>query len=328
LAGEKDRLDSLKAKINQIKAALQETAEAVGTALEEVLGKTADTVTAGDEAAVDAALAAYDALDEDAKALLAGEKARLDSLKAKIDQLKANDAAPQEAAAAFKTAHATALGKTVNTITAGDEDAVNAALTAYNALGSDVKALLTTEKTRLDSLKVKIDQIKANNDAADAFKTAHAGALAKTETTITAGDEAAVNDALTAYNALSTAVKALLSAEKTLLDDLKAKILNFPETKSFELSFWVDEDGNLVSNAPTSTDLSKAAGDTLTVNAAAGFSGIQWSLNGSDIPAPRGTAYSISIEATQYLPGTYTLGLRGTKNGIPYSINISFTVTE
>jgi hypothetical protein len=53
-----------------------------------ILTKTVDTVATGDEAAVDAALTAYDLLSENGKAWLAAEKALLNNLKAKIGELK------------------------------------------------------------------------------------------------------------------------------------------------------------------------------------------------------------------------------------------------
>jgi predicted Mrr-cat superfamily restriction endonuclease len=117
------------------------------------------------------------------------------------------------------------LGKTTASVTTGDEAAVTATLSAYNALSAEAKALLRAEKTLLDSLKAKIDELKGSGqpgnpaqEAADAFKTNHAVALGKTMATVTTGDEVAVTAALSAYNALSAEAKALLSAEKTLLD--------------------------------------------------------------------------------------------------------------
>jgi peroxiredoxin len=126
----------------------------------------------------------------------------------------------QEAADAFKDTHATVLGKTTDTVTAGDEAAVNAALTAYAALDADAKLLVSAQKTLLDDLKSRIDALNV-----DAFKNTHAAVLGKTTGTVTAANEAAVNAALTAYNALSAEAKALLGDNvKPLLDSLKSKI--------------------------------------------------------------------------------------------------------
>lgn len=64
----------------------------------------------------------------------------------------------------------------------------------------------------------------AEKEAND-FKTAHATILAKTTSTVTSSDIAAIEAALTAYDALSEAAKAkLVDGEKALLDALKAKV--------------------------------------------------------------------------------------------------------
>jgi hypothetical protein len=224
LAGEKALLDSLKTKIEDLKNdPAWKSANSFKTAHAAVLARTEVSVGIDDEAIVGAALAAYDALGADAKALLAGEKTLLDSFKKKIDQLKSSGAAG-EAAGGFIKTHAVALGKTTVAVTAADEPIVGAALAAYNALGADAKALLAGEKALLDSLKTRIDALIAAGTAANAFKTAHAVALAKTTADVTAADEAIVGAALAAYNALDTDVKALLTGEKALLDSLKTRI--------------------------------------------------------------------------------------------------------
>jgi hypothetical protein len=138
---------------------VRELADEFKAAQNTVLEKTTDTVTLGDEAAVDAALAAYDGLSDEVKAEVTTEKAKLDSLKQKIAELKAA-AGPEELAEAFRTGHAAVLGKTLATITAGDETAVHAALEAYGALRDDAKPLLAGEKATLDSLKAKIEELK------------------------------------------------------------------------------------------------------------------------------------------------------------------------
>jgi hypothetical protein len=67
-------------------------------------------------------------------------------------------------------------------------------------------------------------------------------------------------------------------------------------------------------------------GGILTFTAADGLENLRWSLNGEDVPGPRGGAQSIVIEAAKYVVGNYTLGLYAEKAGIPYSINIPFVV--
>lgn len=56
------------------------------------------------------------------------------------------------------------------------------------------------------------------------FKQTHATVLAKTESNVTAGDEASVNRALGDYNNLSAGAKGQLTTQKSNLDKLSAKI--------------------------------------------------------------------------------------------------------
>jgi DNA replication initiation complex subunit (GINS family) len=251
LAGEKTLLDSLKVKIDALKenATPQELADAFKTGYAAILAKTADTVVLADEAVVDAALAAYSALGDNAKSLLDAEKTLLDNLKEKCTYLSA--------AAGFRAAHAAILAKTPDTVTLADEIAVNAALAAYAALSDPVKALLGAEKTLLDNLKAKIDALKAAatpQELADAFKTGHAVILAKTPDTVAIADEAAVDTALAAYSALSDAAKALLTVEKARLDSLKAKITVIKTHTSYTLAAYTLKTTALASGTQVNTN--------------------------------------------------------------------------
>jgi hypothetical protein len=215
-------LDSFKTKITDTK-----TAAAFRTEHSAVLNKNPSSAAIADEAAVDAIIAAWDALSPGAKELLAPEKAALDALKQSITTLK-EAAADRIAAEAFKKDHAAVLGKTTGSITAGDEPLVDAALAAYNVLGSPAKTLLAEQKTLLDSLKEKIDEYNAPAAAAE-FRANHAGVLGKTLDNITVGDEAGVNAALLAWNSLSSTARTLAAVEKALLDSLKQKITAFKD---------------------------------------------------------------------------------------------------
>jgi hypothetical protein len=68
--------------------------------------------------------------------------------------------AQELAAEEFRAAHGAVLDKTTDTVGWRDDETINAALEAYNALDNDVKDLLTTEKTKLDGLKVRVAEIK------------------------------------------------------------------------------------------------------------------------------------------------------------------------
>jgi hypothetical protein len=122
--------------------------------------------------------------------------------------------------AAFKSAHSVILSKTVGDIATTDEAAVNTALSAYYSLSQAAQDLLGVQKTLLDNLKTKIGELKT----AEAFKSVHSAILAKTVENIAIVDEAAVDNALAAYNSLAQVVKDLLTVEETLLDNLKTKI--------------------------------------------------------------------------------------------------------
>ena len=242
LVPEKNLLDALKAKAEEIKAA--EEADAAATAEANtfkithatILAKTVDTVASSDLPAITTALTAYEELSDAAKAkLVDGEKSLLDALKAKAEEIKAAeeaDAAATAEANTFKTAHATILAKTVDTVASSDLPAITTALTAYDELSDAAKAkLVDGEKSLLYALKAKAEEIKAAEEAdaaataeANTFKTTHATILAKTVDTVASSDLPAITTALTAYEELSEAAKAkLVDGEKSLLDALKAK---------------------------------------------------------------------------------------------------------
>jgi hypothetical protein len=86
LSNEKNLLDGLKAKIEEIKAD-QAAAAAFLNTHSGILDKTVEDIATTDETAVDNALAAYSVLSQGAQAMLVNEKYLLESLKAKIDIL-------------------------------------------------------------------------------------------------------------------------------------------------------------------------------------------------------------------------------------------------
>jgi hypothetical protein len=98
------------------------------------------------------------------------------------------------------------------------------------------------------------------------------------------------------------------------------------ETVSITLVF--ADGGVLTSGATENPSINRSGGETLTVTAAEGLADYQWSLNNAAIPAPRGTAQSITIAAVNYPAGKYLLGLAAKKGSVDYSTVISFTVEE
>jgi hypothetical protein len=315
--------------------AAQEAAEAFETAHAGVLDKSAGAVTAADEAAVNAALAAYEALSADAKTLLGEKKTLLDSLKTRIDALLGDEAAQEavrEAAEAFETAHAEALGKTVETITTADETAVNTALTAWEALSAGAKALLGEQKTLLDNLKIKIDALLVDEaaqetarEAAAAFETAHAGILGKTVSNVTKTDETAVNAALDAYETLSTNAKALLGEQKTLLDNLKARI---DAIGGFNLDLGGEDPvitGQGLSNgAVTLSRDGDPHPQQLTLGITKAYTSYQWIVG----RITKSWTAVLEIDAADYSPGSHSVSVVVYANGVPYSSTVTVVVTE
>jgi hypothetical protein len=296
------------------KSAAEEAAD-FRTAHSAILAKTASTVAITDEGAVDAALAAYNGLSAEVKALLTAEKARLDALKAAITDLKA--ASGQDAV--FRTTYGEILNKTADIVTPADESAVDAALAAYEDLSEAAQALLTAQKDLLDDLKTKIEALKA---AAAAFRTDHAGILVKTVSTVAIADESAVDDALAAYNGLSTAEKTLLTAEKTLLDALKARIDTLGQG-SITLVYPRDAASGELSGGSIVIYQGQANGtEQHTLTVAGTFDSYQWLVDGSF----RGNGDTLILNAADYSPGVHQLSLEVTLNGGVYSKDGSFKV--
>jgi uncharacterized repeat protein (TIGR02543 family) len=100
---------------------------------------------------------------------------------------------------------------------------------------------------------------------------------------------------------------------------------------SVNISVWINEDGNILSSGNDIT-ISKSASGTNAAAFSAGvsgaYSGIQWYLNEDPISGSRGTAQSITINAADYENGSCYLGVSVSKDGVPYSTIIRFTVID
>lgn len=206
----KEKLDAL---ANQM--LVLETGSAVAafqTKHEDVLALTAETVKIQDETLVQAALADFADLNAAAQAELTEEKSLLDALAGKIAGMKE--------AEAFRTEYAEALALTEDTVTSEDNVKVGLALDVLKKLSETAQAELAEEKAHLEALSAKIAGLKA----AESFRTAHGDVLALTTATVKSSDKAAVQAALTAYEALTADAKTELSEEKSLLDALAQKI--------------------------------------------------------------------------------------------------------
>jgi hypothetical protein len=127
------------------------------------------------------------------------------------------------------------------------------------------------------------------------------------------------------YYVRVTNTNSSLSGIKTATANSEAAAVTVTKT-GIVFSAWVNEDNELISDMPEYFDISRSYGESLVLEAAEELTDRQWSVNGSDLPAPRGTARSIVIEALRYPVGNYTLGLYAKKDGVPYSITITVTV--
>jgi hypothetical protein len=91
-----------------------------------------------------------------------------------------------------------------------------------------------------------------------------------------------------------------------------------------DVTLWANEDGDI--HSTTDMTISKTASDSFTVTVDGAYTVTQWQVNGVPLSS---SGNSVTIAATDYLAGkTYTLGVEVTKNGVPYSTNIRFTVED
>jgi uncharacterized repeat protein (TIGR02543 family) len=97
------------------------------------------------------------------------------------------------------------------------------------------------------------------------------------------------------------------------------------------ISVWVNDDGDILVSGDDLTISKSGAGglnDDFTVTVESAYSGVQWYLNGFPITGTQGTAQSITISAMDYDTKTYVLGVTVAKDGISYSTDLRFTVTN
>jgi tetratricopeptide (TPR) repeat protein len=205
LAEEKVKLEAIKEKIENVNAA-HDFQDSHG----EALGKSPDDLTGLEDAAallpeLEQALEAAKALPAAAQELLKDDIERLEELKEKAEEIVDANADDTDKAAAhdFREAHGTILSKTAETVSLSDEDAVDAALQDYAALGGVAKALLVREYEQLSGFKQKIEALKpvpditytaaANGSADTVSSTEIALAFSAAVSGLTAEDISIVN---------------------------------------------------------------------------------------------------------------------------------------
>ncbi len=173
---------------------------------------------------------------------------RLDDVEDVIDEISS-----------FETTYASTLLLSVATVQVSDKTAVQQAIADYNLLSINAQAQLSSQKALLDSLLAEInEQIPTATQVAD-FRADHATALALTLATVQVSDQAIVQTALTAYDALTPAAQTELSSEKALLDSLVLEILTDEatelvlEAERSNLQADVDSAQAVVSQLPSGT---------------------------------------------------------------------------
>jgi hypothetical protein len=89
---------------------------------------------------------------------------------------------------------------------------------------------------------------------------------------------------------------------------------------------WANEDGSIL-GSPQNITISKTASgnpNSFTVTVAGAYTLVQWQVNGISLST---LGNPLTIAATDYAAGnTYILGVQVTKDGVPYSTDIRFTV--
>jgi hypothetical protein len=95
---------------------------------------------------------------------------------------------------------------------------------------------------------------------------------------------------------------------------------------SANITLWANEDGSIL-GSPTDMTISKTASgnpNSFTVTVAGAYTLVQWQVNGIPLTT---LGNPLTIAAADYAAGkTYILGVQVTKDGVPYSTDIRFTV--
>jgi hypothetical protein len=95
-------------------------------------------------------------------------------------------------------------------------------------------------------------------------------------------------------------------------------------TTNISVQTWVDEDGNILVSGNDLTISKTGETRSFTAQVSGAFSGVQWFILNKLI----GAAQSITIDAANYNTGNHRLDVMVYKNGVPYSTEIRFTVTN
>jgi hypothetical protein len=97
------------------------------------------------------------------------------------------------------------------------------------------------------------------------------------------------------------------------------------------IAVWVNEDGAILDSNDDITISKNSVNefeDSFTAMVTGEYSGIQWDVDGDPVQGSPGTAQSITINAADYVKGGWYLGVTISKDGVPYSTAIYFTVID
>ena len=96
------------------------------------------------------------------------------------------------------------------------------------------------------------------------------------------------------------------------------------------IELWINEEGDILASGDDVTVSKTGSGypANFTATVTSAYSGIQWYLNGGPVSGDRGAAQSITVNAADYGRGSCYLGVTVTRDGVPYSTDIHFTVID
>ena len=185
-----------------------------------ILTKDIETLHIEDQPLIEAALADYGVLSEEAQAALSDRHAQLEL----FAEVVAGMIALEGEILRFIMANHLLLSTDVEAIQLSDKVAVQIALSDYGFLSETAQHFLRAEAEYLQRLLERIEVLEDHLNARDAFLDTHEAILALTEETVRISDKALIETTLDAYDQLDQAIRDLLEEEKTLLEGLLESI--------------------------------------------------------------------------------------------------------
>lgn len=179
-----------------------------------ILNEDKDTITLDKMSKVQAAMNAFNQLDEETKALLQNEYSHLSELKTALDFV-------QSEMQNYQNTYQDVINKEMKDTSLSDLNRINEAIDNYDQLSKRAQDQLHSEYKKLTALR---DQIKGLQDAVDTFKNTHQSILSKDVASITNEDLASIDKALTDYAQLSEQAQKELSKEYALLLEMRNQI--------------------------------------------------------------------------------------------------------